>query len=73
MRAGAGPGAESAKLRRSDPPDAGEDEDDSVDDFKSRFDYKQASSQAPKKPRKRRQAPEVDGKSRKISSFFAQK
>ena len=73
MRAGAGPGAKSAKLRRTDQPDAGEDEDDSVDDFKSHFDFKQESSQAPKKSRKRRKASEADGKSRKISSFFAQK
>ncbi len=80
MRAGAGPratslgsDAKSAKRRRSDPPDADEDEDDSVDDFKSHFDYKQESSQAPKKSRKRRKAPEVDGKSRKISSIFAPK
>ncbi len=51
----------------------GEDEDDSVDDFMSNFDLKQESSQAPKQSRKRRKAPEVDGKIRKISSFFAQK
>jgi hypothetical protein len=41
--------------------------------FNSHFDFKQESSQAPKKSRKLRKASEADGKSRKISSFFAQK
>jgi hypothetical protein len=42
-------------------------------DFNSHFDFTQESSQAPKKSRKRRKASEADGKSRKISSFCAQK
>ena len=39
----------------------------------SHFDFKQESSEAPKKSRKRRKASEADGKNRKISSFYAQK
>ena len=41
--------------------------------FNSHFDFKQESSEAPKKSRKRRKASEADGKIRKISSFYAQK
>ncbi len=81
MRAGAGPrasslgsDAKSAKRRRSGPPDADEDEDDSVD-FNSHFDFKQESRghQAPKKSKKPRMASTADGKIRKISSIFAPK